>query len=87
MCFAVIYVLNKFLVEIGKIFVGAGGGVTRPYKSLFRGGPGGHLPLKINLLGQVMPPPASTNPPLHIPPEPGIWNHFRDGARGTSLGC
>jgi hypothetical protein len=32
MCFAMTFELNEFSVEIGKGFVGAGGGITRPYK-------------------------------------------------------
>jgi hypothetical protein len=57
-CFAMICVLNEISVEIGKEFVGAGGGVNRPCKSVFKGGPGRHLSLK----GRVTPRPTPTNP-------------------------
>jgi hypothetical protein len=49
MCFAMTFELNDFSVKIGKGFVEAGGGVTRPYKLVFTGGPGRHPPLKIDL--------------------------------------
>jgi len=41
-------VLNDFSETIEKIFVGAGGGVTRPYKEISRGGMRHCPPLEIN---------------------------------------
>jgi len=32
MCFDIFFDLNEFLEEVEKLFVGAGEGVTRPYK-------------------------------------------------------
>ena len=32
MCFDIFFELNEFLEEVEKLFVGAGEGVTRPYK-------------------------------------------------------
>ena len=49
MSFAIFLGLNDFSDKIEKPFVGAGGGITRPYKSIFGGGPGRGPPLKINL--------------------------------------
>jgi hypothetical protein len=49
MCFDIFYELNDFSANFRKRFVGAHRGVTRPYKSICRGGPGHHPPLKIDL--------------------------------------
>ena len=43
------FVLNEFLVQIEKSFGGASGGMTRPYKYIFRSGLGPHPPLKLYL--------------------------------------
>ena len=45
MCFDIFFELNEFLEEVEKLFVGAGEGVTRPYKWHFSGT--GHPPLKM----------------------------------------
>ena len=36
-CFTIFNELNNFSEQHEKIFVGAGGGLIRPYKSIFRG--------------------------------------------------
>ena len=45
MSFAIFVELNDFSEIIEKTFVGAGVGVTRPYKSISRGGWGAGPPL------------------------------------------
>ena len=43
-------------VHTSSIFSGAGGGITRPYKYIFRG-----VPLQMDFQGRVTPSPAPTN--------------------------
>ena len=38
MCFAIFLDVNEFLEEVGKSFVGTGGGVTRSYKCILGAG-------------------------------------------------
>ena len=49
MSFAIVLGLNDFSEIIEKTFVGAGMGVTHPYKAISRGGPRHRPPLEINL--------------------------------------
>ena len=48
MSFAIVLELNDFSETIVKIIVGAGVGVTRPYKDISRGGPRHRPPLQIS---------------------------------------
>ena len=49
MSFAILLELNDFSETIEKIFVGAGGGITRPYKLISRGGLRPRPPLQTDL--------------------------------------